>query len=320
MAVCFVILEPGETVLGVNFKDSGLLSNDDRVPGKISEGYFNFVEYGVEEGSGRINYENVFGLAFKHKPKLIVAGTGSYPRKMDFVQLQEVAEEVGARLLVDMSHIVGLVAAGLHQNPIPYADFVTTTTAQTLRGPRGGMIMCRGKYASSIDSAVSAGVQGDHSLPEIAAKEAAFREALSPEFKMYQEQTVKNAQVLAAGLKSYNFNLISGGTDNHMILVELLNKDLTGKEAEKLLNKVGITVTQNSIPDDSGAADIARGIRIGTSAVTGRGMKDEAMGEIAEIINVVISHPKDEILLANAGKLAANLCSRYPLGQTEFEV
>lgn len=318
MAVYFAALEPGDTILGVNHSCGGHLTHDK--PADLSGRKFNFVEYGVEEATGRINYENVFGLAFKHKPKLIAAGTSSYARKIDFFQLQEVAEEVGAKLLVDMSHIAGLVAAGIYPSPIPYADFVTTTTAETLRGPEGGMIMCKGKYAAIIDKAEFTGIYDERMQQEITAVAVALKEALSPEFKAYQEQTVKNARALAAGLSRYNFNLVTGGTDNHVILIDLRNKNLTGQEAKKILGRVGLTIAKNPIPSDTGSAGIANGILLGTSAVTSRGMKEEAMGRIAETINIVITNPQDEISLVNAGKVVADFSSRYPLCQAEFEV
>lgn len=312
------ILEPGDSVLGVNIDRETFPTQDD-LDNKSARD-FDFIGYGVEEKTGKLNYENVFGLAFKHKPKLIVVGTGSYSRKIDFVQLQEVAEEVGARLMVDMSHIAGLVAAGLHQNPVPYADFVTTTTDRTFRGPRGGVVMCKNKFAAAIDNAVFESAKDDHMPLAIAAQAVAFNEAFSEEFKVYQEQTLKNARALAAGLTRNNFNLVSGGTDNHVILVDLRNKGLTGREAERILGEVGVTVVKSFIPNDSFSTGVASGIVIGTPAATSRGMKEEAMGKIADIINMVLSYPKDEIFLANAGKLAADLCGQYPSCQNEHEV
>lgn len=314
-AVYSMILEPGDSVLEVNIGCENVLNQDNLV--NKSAGDFDFIGYGAEEKTGKINYENVFGLAFKHKPKLIVVETGAYSRKIDFVQLQEVAEEVGARLMVDMSHIAGLVAAGLHQNPVPYADFVTTATDRTLRGPRGGMVMCKNKFAAAIDDAVFKSLRDDFMLPAIAAQAVAFNEAFSEEFKVYQEQNLKNARALAAGLTRNNFNLVSGGTDNHVILVDLRNKGLTGQEAEKLLGEVGVTVVKSFIPNDSFGTGAASGIIIGTPAVTSRGMKEEAMGKIADIIEMVLSYPRDANFLANAGKLAADLCGQYPPCQTE---
>ena len=315
MAAYSTVLEPGDSILGVNISNESFLSQDDLSNKSARD--FDYIGYGVDEKTGKINYENVFGLAFKHKPKLIVVETGFYSRKIDFVQLQEVAEEVGARLMVDMSHIAGLVATGLHQNPIPYADFVTTATDRTLRGPCGGVVMCKNKFAAAIDEAVFESAQADCMLPAIAAQAVAFNEAFLEEFKVYQEQTLKNARALAAGLMSNNFNLVSGGTDNHLILVDLRNKDLTGQEAEKLLGEVGVTVVKSFIPDDSFSTGAASGIVIGTPAATSRGMKEEAMGKIADIISMVLFYPKDDIFLANAGKLAGDLCGQYPLCQTE---
>ncbi|HEX3032677.1 MAG TPA: serine hydroxymethyltransferase, partial [Bacillota bacterium] len=260
-AVYFALLKPGDTVLGMTLSHGGHLTHGS--PVNISGQYFNFVDYGVEVETGRINYEKVFETAFQAKPKLIVAGASAYPRTLDFRQLKEVAEEVGALLMVDMAHIAGLVAAGEHPSPVPYADVVTTTTHKTLRGPRGGMILCKEKYAAAIDKAIFPGIQGGPLMHVIAAKAVAFKEALTPEFKEYQKQIVKNAQALAQGLLQRGFNLVSGGTDNHLMLVDLRNKNITGKEAEHVLDSVGVTVNKNTIPYDPASPFVTSGIRIG---------------------------------------------------------
>lgn len=312
-AVYFAAIKPGDTVLGMDLAHGGHLTHGSKV--NISGQYYNFVSYGVEPDTGKINYEKVFGIAYKNKPKLIVAGASAYPRIIDFVQLREIADEVGAMLMVDMAHIAGLVAAGLHPSPVPFADFVTTTTHKTLRGPRGGMIICKEKYKAAIDKAVFPGIQGGPLMHVIAAKAVAFQEALKPEFKNYQEQIIKNAQVLAEALKSYGFELVSGGTDNHLMLVDLRNKDITGKEAETVLDEVGVTANKNAIPYDTQTPAITSGIRIGTPAVTSRGMQESAMKSIAEIINIVVEHKNDEIHLAKARKMVSELCKQYPIYQ-----
>lgn len=311
MAVYFAMLEPGDTVLGMNLAHGGHLTHGS--PVNMSGKYYKFVPYGVEADTGKINYEKIFGLAHQHKPKMIVAGASAYPRIIDFYQLNEIAEELGALLMVDMAHIAGLVAAGLHPSPMPYADFVTTTTHKTLRGPRGGMILCKEKYGPAIDKAIFPGIQGGPLMHVIAAKAVAFQEALHPEFQAYQEQVVNNAQALATALTEKGFNLVSGGTDNHLILVDLRNKNITGKEAELLLDEVGVTVNKNAIPFDPESPFITSGIRIGTPAATSRGMKEDAMREIAEIINITISHKSDKAYLVKARAMVAALVGKYPL-------
>ncbi|MCL4441953.1 MAG: serine hydroxymethyltransferase [Firmicutes bacterium] len=311
MSVYFAMLKPGDKVLGMNLSHGGHLTHGS--PVNMSGKYYNFAAYGVEEDTGRINYEKVFALAFQHKPKMIVAGASAYPRIIDFVQLKEIAEEVGAMLMVDMAHIAGLVAVGLHPTPVPHADFVTTTTHKTLRGPRGGMILCKQKYAAAIDKSVFPGIQGGPLMHVIAAKAVALKEALTPEFKDYQEQVVKNAKALASALTKRNFNLVSGGTDNHLMLVDLRNKDITGKEAEKILDRVGVTVNKNSIPFDPQSPQITSGIRIGTPAATSRGMKEEAMELVAEIIDTSIAHRDNDVYLAKAKNMVHELCNQFPL-------
>lgn len=311
MAVYFAIINPGDTVLGMNLSHGGHLTHGS--PVNISGKYFNFVAYGVEEDTGRINYEKVFAKAFEHKPKLIVAGASAYPRIIDFVQFKEIADEVGAMLMVDMAHIAGLVATGLHPTPVPYADFVTTTTHKTLRGPRGGMILCKQKYATAIDKSVFPGTQGGPLMHVIAAKAVSFKEALRPEFKIYQEQIIKNAKALANALIKRNFNLVSGGTDNHLMLVDLRNKDVNGKDAEKILDKIGVTVNKNAIPFDPQSPNVTSGIRIGTPAVTSRGMKETTMEKVAEIIEMVIAHKDNEEYLAKARNMVQDICNEFPL-------
>lgn len=311
MAVYFAILSPGDTVLGMNLSHGGHLTHGS--PVNMSGKYYNFVDYGVEEDTERINYEKVFAQAFKHKPKLIVAGASAYSRIIDFAQLKEIADEVGAMLMVDMAHIAGLVAAGLHPSPVPYCDFVTTTTHKTLRGPRGGMILCKEKYAAAINKSVFPGIQGGPLMHVIAAKAVAFKEALSPDFKVYQEQIVKNAKTLADALTGKGFRLVSGGTDNHLMLVDLRSKNITGKEAEILLDSIGVTVNKNAIPYDPQSPFITSGIRIGTPAATSRGMDEKAMEKIAEIIDLVISNRDNEAQLANAKTMVAELCGKFPL-------
>jgi glycine hydroxymethyltransferase len=311
MAVYFAFLNPGDTVLGMNLAHGGHLTHGS--PVNMSGKYYNFVPYGVEENTGKINYEKVFELAHQNKPKMIVAGASAYPRVIDFVQLREIADEVGALLMVDMAHIAGLVAAGLHPSPVPYADFVTTTTHKTLRGPRGGMIMCKAKYAAAIDKSVFPGIQGGPLMHVIAAKAVAFKEALSPEFKVYQQQIINNAQALSKGLIERDFNLVSGGTDNHLMLIDLRNKNLTGKEAEHLLDEAGITVNKNSIPFDPQSPFVTSGIRIGTPAATSRGFDEAAMTKIAEAIDLTITNREDANSLNKARQLVTEVCNQFPL-------
>lgn len=312
-AVYFALLNPGDTILGMNLAHGGHLTHGS--PVNISGKYFNIVAYGVDPETHRIQYEELRQLALKHRPKLIVAGASAYPREIDFKIMGEIAQESGAMLMVDMAHIAGLCAAGLHINPVPYADVVTTTTHKTLRGPRGGAILCKEKYAQAIDKAIFPGIQGGPLMHVIAAKAVAFGEALKPEFKAYQQQIVNNAQALANGLMERGFNLVSGGTDNHLILVDLRNNGVTGKEAEKLLDDVGITVNKNAIPFDPQKPFVTSGIRIGTPAVTTRGMKEADMAVIAEAIDLAINKRDDQAAQAKAKQLAASLCEKYPLYQ-----
>ena len=277
----------------------------------MSGKYFNIVPYGVSEDTNTIDYDEVERLAKEHKPKLILAGASAYPRAIDFERFSKIAKEVGAYLMVDMAHIAGLVAAGLHQSPVPYADFVTTTTHKTLRGPRGGLILCREEYAKQIDKAIFPGIQGGPLMHVIASKAVCLKEALSPEFKEYQKQIIKNAAALANALMDNGFKLVSGGTDNHLMLLNLTDTGKTGKEVEKILDDCNITANKNAIPFDTKSPFITSGLRIGTPAVTSRGMKEEDMREIAALISLAVKDAetnRDEIL----SRVAA-LCKKYPL-------
>lgn len=309
-AVYFAALKPGDTVLGMNLSHGGHLTHGS--PANISGTYFNFVAYGVNPETELIDFEQVRALAKEHKPKMIVAGGSAYPRAIDFKRFREIADEVGALLMVDMAHFAGLVAAGLHPSPIPYADFVTTTTHKTLRGPRGGMILCTQEWAQAIDKAVFPGIQGGPLMHIIAAKAVAFKEALEPSFKEYQEQVVRNAKALAEGLLSRGYRLVSGGTDTHLILVDLTPKKMTGRKAERLLDYVGITVNKNTIPFDKRKPTVTSGIRIGTPAVTTRGMKEEDMETIASLIDAALSSEGDEAKLQAVAAQVKQLTDKYP--------
>ena len=309
MAVFFAMLTPGDTVLSMSLAHGGHLSHGS--PVNMSGKYFNIVPYGVDEVNNVIDYDKVRELALEHKPKLILAGASAYPRVIDFEKFAEIAKEVGAYLMVDMAHIAGPVAAGLHPNPVPYADFVTTTTHKTLRGPRGGLILCKEEYAKAIDKAIFPGIQGGPLMHTIAAKAVCFGEALTDEFKVYQQQIVKNAKALSEELVRQGFKLVSGGTDNHLMLVDLTDMGVTGKEAEKMLDDVCITVNKNAIPFDTQSPFITSGIRIGTPAATSRGFVEEDMVEIAKLIKMTISEfdtKADEV----RSRVAA-LCAKHPL-------
>lgn len=308
LGVYFAILKPGDTVLGLNLSHGGHLTHGS--PVNISGTYYNFVDYGVDEKTHLIDYDVVREEAIKSKPKLIVAGATAYPRKIDFKKFREIADEVGAYLMVDMAHIAGLIAAGLHQNPCEYADFVTTTTHKTLRGPRGGAILCKQEYAKAIDKAIFPGIQGGPLMHVIAAKAVSFKEALEPEFKQYQEQIVRNAKKLAEGLLDKGFDLVSGGTDNHLMLVDLRSKKITGKDAEQLLDRVGVTVNKNTVPGDPESPFVTSGIRIGTPAVTTRGMKEEDMLLIADIMADIIDNP-DRV--EEVSQRVKDLCKNFKL-------
>ncbi len=308
LGVYFAILQPGDTVLGMNLSHGGHLTHGS--PVNISGTYYNFVAYGVDEKTHTINYDEVRRIAKEAKPKLIVAGASAYPRTINFKQFREIADEVGAYLMVDMAHIAGLVATGLHPNPCEWADFVTTTTHKTLRGPRGGAILCKEKYAKMIDKAIFPGIQGGPLMHVIAAKAVAFKEALNPEFKLYQQQVVRNAARLGVELTKRGFDLVSEGTDTHLLLIDLRNKNITGKDAERLLDDIGVTVNKNTIPFDPQSPFVTSGIRIGTPAVTTRGMKEEDMASIATIIATIIDHPdKTE----EAKGMVKDLCRQFKL-------
>ena len=309
MSVYFAVLQPGDTVMGMNLSHGGHLTHG--APVNFSGKTYNFVSYGVNHETETIDYDEVRKTALEVKPKLIVAGASAYSRIIDFKRFREIADEVGAYLMVDMAHIAGLVAAGLHPSPVPYCDFVTTTTHKTLRGPRGGMILCKEKYAKAIDKAVFPGIQGGPLEHVIAGKAVCLKEALDSDFKVYINQVVKNAAALADALKSYGFKLVSGGTDNHLILVDLNNKNITGKEAESLLDSVGITVNKNTVPNETRSPFVTSGVRIGTPAVTTRGFKEDDMKEIASIINDTIEHRNED--LSAVKERVKVLCRNHPL-------
>lgn len=313
MAVYFATLKPGDTVLGMNLSHGGHLTHGS--PVNFSGILYNFVSYGVDKETEQIDYENVRKLAKENNPKLIVAGASAYPRIIDFKILKEIADEVGAYLMVDMAHIAGLVAAGLHPNPVEYADFVTTTTHKTLRGPRGGMILCKEEHAKAIDKAVFPGMQGGPLMHVIAAKAVAFEEALQPTFKEYSQSVVDNSKHLAKSLVERGFNLVSGGTDNHLILINLTNLGLTGKKAEHLLDEIGITCNKNTVPFETESPFVTSGIRIGTAAVTTRGMDLRAMEEIAEIMELTLKNPEDSGIHQQAKEKVEALVNKFPLYQ-----
>lgn len=309
MAVFFAMLNPGDTVLSMSLAHGGHLSHGS--PVNMSGKYFNIVPYGVSEETEMIDYDEVRRLAIEHKPKLILAGASAYSRTIDFEKFSEIAKEVGAYFMVDIAHIAGLVAAGLHPSPVPYADFVTTTTHKTLRGPRGGMIMCKAEYAQAINKAVFPGIQGGPLMHIIAAKAICFKEALTDEFKAYQGQVIKNAKVLADTLLSEGFKLVSGGTDNHLMLVDLTPFDITGKDMERMLDEVHITVNKNTIPKEQRSPFVTSGIRVGTPASTSRGMTESDMVEIGKLIKLTATDfetKKEEII-----KRVAAICEKYPL-------
>lgn len=307
MGVYFAFLKPGDKVMGMNLSQGGHLTHGS--PVNISGQYFDFTEYGVAKEDGMIDFDEVRRLAHEIKPKMIVAGASAYPREIDFKKFKEIADEVGAYLMVDMAHIAGLVAAGLHNNPCEVADFVTSTTHKTLRGPRGGVILCKKEYATKIDKAIFPGIQGGPLEHVIAAKAVCFKEALSPDFKEYQKKVVANAKALSDALIKRGFDIVSGGTDNHIVLLDLRSKDVTGKDAEKLLDEAHITVNKNSIPFDPANFLITSGVRLGTPAVTTRGMNEEDMETIAEIIEVVLGQ-KD---IEKAKQMSRALTDKYPL-------
>lgn len=308
-AVYFAFLKPGDTILGMNLAHGGHLTHGS--PVNVSGVQYHIVSYGVDQETGRIDYDEVERLAKECHPKMIVAGASAYSRIIDFPRFRQIADEVGAILMVDMAHIAGLVAAGLHPSPVPYADVVTTTTHKTLRGPRGGMILCKKEHAKAIDKAIFPGIQGGPLCHVIAAKAVCFYEALQPSFKEYQQQILNNAAALADALMEKGFDIVSGGTDNHLMLVDLRKKEITGKKAEKLLEEVGITCNKNAIPFDPEKPFVTSGIRLGTPAVTTRGMKEEDMRQIADVINKTLTMPEETH--EECRQIVQELLAKYPL-------
>ncbi len=311
MAVYFAVCQPGDTVLGMNLAHGGHLTHGS--PVNFSGKLFNIVPYGVKQETGTIDYEEVERLAVENQPKLIVVGASAYPREIDFAAFRKIADKVGAMVMVDMAHIAGLVAAGVHPSPVPHAEFVTTTTHKTLRGPRGGMILCREEFAKKLNSNIFPGIQGGPLMHVIAAKAVAFKEALAPEFKDYARQVVKNAQSLAEGLRQRGYNLVSGGTDNHLMLVDLSGTEITGKVAEETLEKAGITVNKNAVPFDTRSPFVTSGIRIGTPATTSRGLKEPEMGKVAGWIERALNNIENEAELAAIRGEVKELCKSFPL-------
>jgi glycine hydroxymethyltransferase len=311
MTVYLSVLKPGDSYLGMNLAHGGHLSMGS--PVNFSGFIYKVIPYGVSEQTETIDYDEVERLAKEHRPKLIVAGASAYPRIIDYPRFRKIADEIGALLMVDMAHVAGLVAAGLHPSPVPYADFVTTTTHKTLRGPRGGMVLCKAEHAKIVDSRVFPGMQGGPLMHVIAAKAVALKEALSPEFKIYQQQIVKNAQTLAQGLIANGFRLTSDGTDNHLMLIDLRKSELTGKVAQETLDKARITVNKNGIPFDTRSPFVTSGIRIGTPAVTTRGMKESEMTLIADFIARALNHVSDEAELGAVADDVGALCKKFPV-------
>ncbi|HHY92896.1 MAG TPA: serine hydroxymethyltransferase [Firmicutes bacterium] len=310
-AVYFAALNPGDTILGMRLSHGGHLTHGH--PINLSGKWFRIVDYGVDKESGRIDYEEVRTIARRERPRLIVAGASAYPRIIDFAAFKAIADEVGALLMVDMAHIAGLVAAGLHPSPVPVADYVTSTTHKTLRGPRGGLILCPERNAAALDKAVFPGIQGGPLMHVIAAKAVAFKEALTPEFKAYQERIVKNARALAQGLSRRGFELVSGGTDNHLMLVDLRPQGLTGKEAEHILDELGITANKNTIPFDPESPFVTSGLRLGTPAVTTRGLTEKDMDEVADIIALALTRGREAGMAEKLRGRVRDLCVAHPL-------
>ena len=311
-AVYFALLQPGDTILGMNLTDGGHLTHGS--PVNISGKYFKIIPYGVDKETERIDYDELERLAKEHQPKLIVGGASAYSRVIDFERMAQIAKSVGAYFMVDMAHIAGLVAAGLHPSPVPYADVVTTTTHKTLRGPRGGLILCRdAEFGKQFNKAIFPGIQGGPLMHVIAAKAVAFKEALSDEFKVYQQQVLDNAKVLADELVKKGFRIVSGGTDNHLMLVDLRSKNITGKEAQFLLDEIGITANRNTIPFEPLSPFVTSGIRLGTPALTTRGLKEEDIREVADIIADVIENREDSSVIEAAKAKVQAICKKFPL-------
>ncbi|MGE5404783.1 MAG: serine hydroxymethyltransferase [Candidatus Saccharibacteria bacterium] len=310
-AVYFAALQPGDTILGMNLSHGGHLTHGS--PVNLSGKYFKIAAYGVNKDTEMIDYDELLDIAKEAQPKMIVAGASAYPRTLNFKAFREIADKVGALLMVDMAHIAGLVATGLHPNPVPYADFVTTTTHKTLRGPRGGMILCNDEWAAKIDKAVFPGIQGGPLMHVIAAKAVCFKEALTPDFKQYQQDIVDNAAVLAKELADEGLRLVSGGTDNHLMLVDVRPKGMTGKVAKDILEEVDITVNMNTIPFDPEKPTVTSGIRVGTPAITSRGMKPADMKLVGHAIALALNNPENSDKLADARQIVSGLCDKYPL-------
>ena len=313
-AVYFAMLKPGDTIMGMNLSHGGHLTHGS--PANISGTYFNIVPYGVSAETEVLDYDEMEKIALACKPKMIVSGASAYPRIIDFARIREICDKAGALMMVDIAHIAGLVAAGLHPNPVPYADFVTTTTHKTLRGPRGGVIMCKEQYAKAIDKAVFPGTQGGPLMHVIAAKAVAFKEALSPEFKAYQTQIVKNAAAMAKRFTENGVRLVSGGTDNHLMLVDLRKENMTGKELEKLLDEAHITANKNTIPFETTSPFITSGVRIGTPAITSRGMKEGEAVEIADLVTEVIRRREEAV--PSVSERVAALCAKFPIYENDI--
>ena len=317
MAVLMAALKPGDTLLGMNLSHGGHLTHGH--PLNFSGRYFKVVAYGVRQEDERLDYEQMAALAREHKPKLIVVGASAYPRTIDFGAVRAAADEVGALVMADIAHIAGLVAASLHPSPVPHCEFVTSTTHKTLRGPRGGLILCKDAWAKEVDKLVFPGVQGGPLVHVIAGKAVAFKEALAPEFKAYQQQVVKNAQALALTLQAEGFRLVSGGTDNHLMLVDVFARGVTGKVAEKALDHAGITVNKNTIPFDTNSPMVASGVRLGTPALTTRGMKEADMEEVGQLISRALQAVENDSALAEVKRDVQKLCARFPLYATRLE-
>ena len=311
-AVYFALLQPGDTILGMNLTDGGHLTHGS--PVNISGKYFKIIPYGVDKETERIDYDELERLAKEHQPKLIVGGASAYSRVIDFERMAQIAKSVGAYLMIDMAHIAGLVAAGLHPSPVPYADVVTTTTHKTLRGPRGGLILCRdAEFGKQFNKAIFPGIQGGPLMHVVAAKAVAFKEALNDEFKVYQQQVLDNAKALADELVKKGFRIVSGGTDNHLMLVDLRSKNITGKEAQFLLDEIGITANRNTIPFEPLSPFVTSGIRLGTPALTTRGLKEEDIREVADIIADVIENREDSAVIEAAKAKVQAICKKFPL-------
>lgn len=311
LGVYFALLEPGDTVLGMDLSNGGHLTHGS--PVNMSGKYYRFISYGLDQETERIDFDQVRRLALENKPKMIVAGASAYPRIIEADKFREIADETGALLMVDMAHIAGLVAVGLHPNPVEHAHIVTSTTHKTLRGPRGGLILCKEEFAKQIDKAIFPGMQGGPLMHIIAGKAICFKEASQPEFIDYQKQVLKNAQVMAKELLDRDFKLVSGGTDNHLILLNLTNKNITGKEAEKLLDAAGITTNKNSVPNDPNGPFVTSGIRLGTPAMTTRGFKEQEIAMVVEAIGLIINNPTDSGSAEKAKNIVRELCESHPL-------